>query len=373
MADTTEWEIVRTGLQRRFRRNPTDREIKDEIQLLQKQKKEQDEYHRKEEELWKKHMKNQTLDGIGTSKSRALKITELLRNSRLAAILFAWKIAFLAWLHERYRRARFLLSTDRGLEETQIHCPQAPMIGDPKILAGGSGMVNRFLRFINLLIFLFNKTIMLFWPMVIIGSRLRLNFLSYENKLRNNWKEIRFALFLALFFLCGMFYVSYSSRPEKGPFDEPLQADLLKLLPKQCLVVSQSDFSNHVVERRAMVAALLIYLDEHQLNCITAKHIGSRACFIAISRGQEKLPLHLYNPVVEPLNDTRMRSYEEKSDFYDQCLLKTTRPRSIDVHYNNYQQEMERTTIRLKDEEAACVQHAIEVLNGTHTQKCTSK
>jgi len=136
-----------------------------------------------------------------------------------------------------------------------------------------------------------------------------------------------------------------------------------------CAPVTIADFTTHRRQMDALVTLMTEHIQHDNHVCIAASHIGSQACAVGV-HGIFSTRAYFNPNVTAQTWSTPPKRYRETSDEYGTTAIRE-RPDSITLSYASYDAEKQAVEVAYEvfvGEQAACVVHGIEVLDGTHAK-----
>jgi peptide deformylase len=280
-----------------------------------------------------------------------------------------WLMRLLAIVMLRYRQWRTWFEREMEIENTQ----ENPMPRPPNIYFL---WLDRLVRRYWVPMLKVQRFIMIVKPK---AKNLRYTLM------RRHWSEVRFFLLVMVFLCVGAWARSKYLAPPKHAFERQptlvggsgvsIGGDMIRFLEMPCIPVLQIDFDPRYDSQRIQTLNLLsLRLQESKEACLSAKSAGSDACLVLLSRGKDKMPLALYNPEITSADTKPLSVSREQSDFMPQCVLERSRAKLLNIDYDAAEPSEEvvlkHQPLLLKGVDAVCIQHALEVLNGTHVSMC---
>jgi hypothetical protein len=135
-----------------------------------------------------------------------------------------------------------------------------------------------------------------------------------------------------------------------------------------CKQATVSDFTVHSKKLNALSMLMNNHVKHDKHICIASFHVGSKACAVSVM-GLFSSNMYL-NPVeLDATWEQTPSKYKETSDFFSGVSLIRKRPSHITIQYTILDTATHNITLKTEQfthDHAACVAHALEVLNGTH-------
>jgi peptide deformylase len=135
-----------------------------------------------------------------------------------------------------------------------------------------------------------------------------------------------------------------------------------------CKQATISDFTVHSKKLNALSTLMNNHVKHDKHICIASFHVGSKACAVSVM-GLFSTSMYL-NPVeLDATWEQNPTKYKETSDFFSGVSLIRKRPSRITIQYTTLDTTTHNITLKTEqftNDHAACVAHALEVLNGTH-------
>jgi hypothetical protein len=181
-------------------------------------------------------------------------------------------------------------------------------------------------------------------------------------------------IWLVILAICGaMYWKAQSSIQTMRASDEEKASchvclDTSVVAEPPCRSITLADFTIHSRKLSALATLMNEHVKRDEHTCIASFHVGSKACAVSVM-GLFRATLYL-NPVEEEsLWDATPNKYMETSDFFSGVSLIRIRPSRITIRYITHDSASGNMTVKTEqfyNERAACMAHALEVLNGTH-------